>query len=207
MDIETHEFTDEEIDRLAQALRFDGTRLSPAALSLPPSALHLPPGLELRTPADLPALFAPFAEALKPIWQALQALARCFVDQYPTMIVRLPSPLRQHAQGDGPHAHRRPRNTRVQRVQAKRRTLGLGQDGCIPGYSRKISYVLAQDRTSWLPPVFPGKRVRRRRARRFLHRYRQWQDVQVTRACECELCADRLFDGLDCDVVYPGGSL
>ena len=76
---------------------------------------------------------------------------------------------------------RRPRNTRVQMVQAKRKRLRLPQNGMIHGWSRKDSYAFVaylNDVHERRPRIIIARRTQRRREqeiKRLYRAYLPWQ--------------------------------
>lgn len=88
------------------------------------------------------ALLAAFGEAasqvLQGVTRAVNQALRVLADAWNTWSTHPP---RRQRVG---RAHPRPRNTRILAVQAKRKRLGLPQDGRLPGLSRKASYAQAQ---------------------------------------------------------------
>lgn len=136
----------------------------------------------------------------KPTWQAIQAvIARAF-----QQLVRA----WHECFSDGkPHARRRPRNSRVQRVQAKRERLNLSQDGKYPTLrSRKASYTLAHEVERWCeqkretrPNLRDFEHVPARRRKRKARRQLKWKPIQASEqerawmewidASTCEICA------------------
>jgi hypothetical protein len=148
------------------------------------------------SPCFLDSLFASFA----PAWQFVQAaLTRAF-QHIARVVQRLFSDVR-------PHARRRPRNTRVQMVQAKRLRLNLDQDGKYPTLrSRKASYVFAYEVERWCeqkretplqPRDFEHRPARRRK--REARRQLKWKPIRASEqerawmdwmdASTCEICA------------------
>lgn len=114
--------------------------------------------------------------------------------------------------GDGkPHARPRPRNSRVQRVQAKRKHLGLSQDGKCCGFrSRKASYAFRQaeerfyqqghhEWTPGGPSARDYEHVPARRRKREARRQLRWKAlayndqelawIEAIHANTCEICA------------------
>jgi hypothetical protein len=109
-----------------------------------------------------------------------------------------------------PHARPRPRNTRIQRVQATRKQLNLNQDGKYPTLrSRKASYAFAYEVERWCemkretpPRPRDFEHVPARRRKREARRQLKWKPIQASEqdlawmdwmdmlhANTCEICA------------------
>lgn len=132
-------------------------------------------------------------DLFQPIGDAICRGVRAWVDSLQLGIAHRQKRERAHV-----HAQPRPRNTRVRMVQAKRKALGLSQDGkCCGLRTRKASYAFRKEEqwlyeTWWLrldPRTFEHVPARRRKkdARQQRVRERIWMAYP---RCHCALCQD-----------------
>lgn len=163
----------------------------------------IPSPLPALVPAQIPEdtafqLRRRIEDIMTPIADALGAMARRFFSWLDRHVQKLFS-------DDKPHTRKRPRNTRVQMVQAKRKRLNLDQDGKYPGLrSRKASYAFAMEVERWclnqrddIPRHADFDHVPARRRRRDARRVLRWRStsdsldkawMDALNASTCEIC-------------------